>query len=105
LLVAVASCYKEHGEMSMGQVLSLWTNEQEAKVLAQLAAAPSMLTEEETEEEFKGVISQLDKQLREASMSSLLTKARMLGLTGLTTPERDAIRLFLTESDDNLKNN
>jgi DNA primase len=105
LLVAVASCYKVHGEMSMGQVLSLWTNEQEAKVLAQLAAAPSMLTEEETEEEFKGVISQLDKQLREASMSSLLTKARTLGLTGLTTQERDAILLFLTESDDNLKNN
>jgi DNA primase len=105
LLVAVASCYKERGELSMGQVLSLWTNEQEAKVLAQLAAAPSMLTEEETEEEFKGILSQLDKQLREASMSSLLAKARTLGLTGLTIQERDAIRLFLTEPDDNLKNN
>jgi DNA primase len=105
LLVSVASCLKEHGELSMGQVLSLWTNEQEAKVLAQLAAVPSMLSEEETEEEFKGIISQLDKQLREASMSALLAKARTLGLAGLTAQERDSIRLFLTESEDNLKNN
>lgn len=105
LLVAVASCLKTHGAISMGQVLSLWTNEQEAKVLAQLAATPTMLQEEETEEEFKGIISQLDKQLREASMSSLLAKARTLGLTGLTTQERDAIRIYLTESDNNLKNN
>lgn len=100
LLVALAGCLLEHGAMSVGQVLSLWTNEQEAKLLAQLAAAPTMLKEEETEEEFKGIMSQLDKQLREASMSSLLTKARTLGLTGLTTQERDAIRYFLTGSDD-----
>jgi DNA primase len=103
LLAAVASCLQTHGELSMGQVLSLWTNEQEAKMLAQLAALSNMLTEEETEEEFKGIISQLDKQLREVSMSSLLAKARTLGLNGLTPQERDSIRTYLTDSDDNLK--
>lgn len=100
LLVDVLSCFKEYGELSVGQVLSLWTNAEEARILAQLAALPTMLTEEETEEEYKGIISQMDKQLQEAGMTELLAKARKLGLTGLSAEERECIRNYLNNSED-----
>lgn len=99
LLSKLATCFKVNGHLSMGQLLGLWQDKDEASLLANLAAAPAMLTQEETEEEFKGIISQLLKQVREVAISGLLAKAKKLGLAGLTDDERNQIRDFLTETE------
>lgn len=99
LLSKLATCFKVNGPLSMGQLLGLWQDKDEASLLANLAAAPAMLTQEETEEEFKGIISQLLKQVREVAISGLLAKAKKLGLAGLTDDERNQIREFLTETE------
>lgn len=100
LLVAVAEFFERQGPVSMGRLLSQWQDNDQAKCLAELAALESVLTEEETEEEFKDTISQLLKHAREADMQGLLAKARKLGLAGLSMEERDVIRDFLTESGE-----
>lgn len=99
LLSKLATCFKVNGPLSMGQLLGLWQDKDEASLLANLAAAPAMLTQEETEEEFKGIMNQLLKQVREVAISGLLARAKKLGLAGLTDDERNQIREFLTETE------
>lgn len=99
LLSKLTDCLQVNGNLNMGQLLGLWQDKDEATILAELAAAPAMLTEEQTEEEFKGIISQLLKQVREVAISGLLAKAKKLGLAGLTDDERNQIRDFLTETE------
>lgn len=98
LLMSLVQCLRNHGALNVGQILGIWQDESEAKMLAALAAQPCILTEEEIEEELKDTICQFVKQLREVDMGGLLAKARKQGLTGLSDAEREQIRGFLTES-------
>jgi DNA primase len=98
LLATLVENLKNRGPLNVGQILGIWQDESEAKILATLAAQPCILTEEEIEEELKDTVSQLHKQLREVDIGGLLAKARKQGLTGLTDAEREQIRDYLAQS-------
>lgn len=99
LLVELAQSMKKNGANNTGQLLAVWHDESEAKYLAELAAIPSVLTEKEAEEEFKGILGQLGKRLREIEMTTLHERAKAVGFHGLTDSERQQIRDFLTSTD------
>ncbi len=99
LLVELAQSMKKNGANNTGQLLAVWHDESEAKYLAELAAIPLVLTEKEAEEEFKGILGQLGKRLREIEMTTLHERAKAVGYHGLTDAERQQIRDFLTSTD------
>ncbi len=99
LLVELAQTLLRDGANNTGQLLAVWHDESEAKYLAELAAIPLVLTEKEAEEEFKGILGQLGKRLKEIEMTTLQEKAKALGFHGLTDVEREQIRNFLSNTD------
>ncbi len=100
LLVSLVQQLKNKEPLNVGQILGIWQDESEAKMLAALAAQPCILSEEEIEEELKDTVCQLVKQLREVDIGGLLAKARKQGLTGLSEAEREQIRDYLAQSDN-----
>lgn len=101
LLVKLAQTLQQSGANNTGQLLAMWHDESEAKYLAELAAMPLVLTEKEAEQEFKGLISQLCRRLKEREMTTLQERAKAMGFHGLSDEERHQIReiLSFTEAD------
>lgn len=103
LLVTLAQTLQQSGANNTGQLLAMWHDEGEAKYLAELAAIPLVLTEKEAEQEFKGLLSQLCRRLKETEMTTLQEKAKVMGIHGLTDLEREQIRAFLTHTEPDAK--
>ena len=99
LLVSLAQTLQKGGANNTGQLLAMWHDDSEAKYLAELAAIPLVLTEKEAEQEFKGILGQLGKRLKEIEMTTLHERAKAVGYHGLTDAERQQIRDFLTSTD------
>ncbi|MFI4955630.1 MAG: DNA primase [Gammaproteobacteria bacterium] len=99
LLVSLAQTLQQGGANNTGQLLAMWHDEGEAKYLAELAAIPLMLTEKEAEQEFKGLLGQLCRRLKEMEMTTLQERAKAMGIHGLTDAERQQIREYLTYID------
>jgi DNA primase len=99
LLVNLAQTLKKGGANNTGQLLAMWHDEGEAKYLAELAAIPLVLTEKEAEQEFKGLLGQICRRLKEMQMTTLQEKAKAMGIHGLTEAERQQIREHLTYTD------
>jgi len=99
LLVSLAQTLQKGGANNTGQLLAMWHDEGEAKYLAELAAIPLVLTEKEAEQEFKGLLGQICRRLKEMEMTTLQDKAKAMGIHGLTDAERQQIRDYLTYTD------
>jgi len=97
LLIRLIAHFRQHPEITTGELLTQWDNTDERQTIAKLAAYQLPIPKAGVEAEFLGAIARLKERRAKQQLQALINKAKT---TDLTTEEKQQLKSLLHDKVD-----